>query len=85
MHLGDHLVEVGEHLLGLEPVSASGHSTKFRVGLHNADDFDLRAVLVWTEESMNMAVNQADDSDTKRGVGLRRLGKRGSSEAQRSE
>jgi len=69
----------------LETVSGSSGSAKFRVGLHNADNFDLNAVLVLTEESMNVAMNQADDSDTKRGPRRRHLGERGSSEADRSE
>ena len=46
----------------------------------NGDDFDLRAVLVLAEKSVNVAVNQADDSDAKRGVRLLCLGECGSCE-----
>ena len=70
MRLGDHIFQVAEHLRWGEAVSGGGCGAKPCVRFNECDDFDFGAVLVLSEESVHVAVYQADDRNTQRRIRL---------------
>jgi hypothetical protein len=70
MDLGDHFIQVGEHLRCLEAVPLRRCCSELSVGFYDANNLDLWAVLVLAEESVDVAVNQADNCNSERSAGL---------------
>ena len=76
-----HLFQVGEENSVVEAVAGRGRREQARVGFGDADDFNLGAVQRLAEESVDVAVNQANDADAQRRMrGRGREGKRGDEE-----
>jgi hypothetical protein len=70
MNPGHHFFEVGEHLRCLEAVPLRRCCSELSVGFYDANNFDLRAVLVLTEESVDVAMHQSDNGNPERSAGL---------------
>src|SRR5579859_545443 len=64
--LGEHTFEFGEELSALEAIFLGSLREKLLIGLGDANDLDLGAVAGLFEESMHVAMNQADDADAQR-------------------